>query len=119
MNKNALYIILIFFNSCNFVQKRETDNRSEIDSVVEMQSHTIIFDSIKCGLNFNKGMNYKNSKNKMARLKLRLHKDYIEIKDSIEKEIFLDSIMSLFSTKLLKDESLFCEKWSTLCNIAS
>ncbi|MBU0558463.1 MAG: hypothetical protein KKG93_02590 [Bacteroidetes bacterium] len=112
MKRSLLYIIIIFLISCDFDQKKETYNLREInsaelsslaDTIVANQPDTIFFDSAKYGLNFKKGMNYQNSKNKMAQLKSRLYNDYTAINDSLKKEILLDSIMTLFSDKLLNE----------------
>ena len=113
MKKNGLYIFLLFIISCNLAQDNESDKSSETldsvglrnltDSIAEMQIDNIIFDSIKCGLNLQKGVDYQNSKNKISQLKSMLNEDYSKIKDSLEKERFLDSVMTLFSAKLLNE----------------
>ena len=91
MKGNGLYIFLILINSCNFTQNSESDKSSvSLDSVgvsnltksiIKMQTDTIIFDSIKCGLNLQKGVDYQNSKNKISQLKSVLKEDYSEIID--------------------------------------
>ena len=113
MSKSLSYYIYstLFLFSCTSVHENELPsyiditNKAiiEIDTIPELTNEIKTLDSNLCGLNFNPDKNYYESKTKIANNRLLLKERYLSIVDTTIKEVFLDSVMSIFTQQLLNE----------------
>ena len=74
-----------------------------VDTIQVLDDDRTILDSNLCELNFKPGINYNKSKTKMANIRLILKERYLSMVDTTVKEVFLDSVMRIFSEQLLNE----------------
>jgi len=115
MSKSLSYYIfsIFFLFSCASTQEKEasgdrnkTNLTSTVDAVDTMQvleNDITALDSNLCGLNFYPDKNYNKSKTKIANNRLILKERYLSTVDTTVKEVFLDSVMRIFSDQLLNE----------------
>jgi len=102
------FIIACLF-SCNEQSKQNIEQPVSIlkinysDTVVKTEPEPIVFDTLKSGLVFNLKSSYPQSKLKLKSLKNKLHLKYNTIRDSLQKEFFLDSISYIYANNLINE----------------
>lgn len=113
MKKPALYlIIMLLVISCTRSQRNEVEdpginyNTSGIDTNTVTDNFSdihISFDSSACQLNFEAGENYITTKGEIENLRISLNQKYLAITDTNHQNIYFDSVMSVFTDKLLNN----------------
>ncbi len=64
---------------------------------------SLVFDSLVCGLNFQTGPHYESTKRDIINWRKKVKDTFLAIKSLQEKDLYLDSICVVFTSKLLNE----------------